>query len=210
MFGTDEAVPAPRRPSTLRRHMADEHGEVRDDKLDAQAAARRRLALAQIRQYGDPVLRMEAREVEAFDEDLRRLVDRMKALMEDAHGVGLAATQVGVLQRLFVVKPAEEDALALVNPRIVEAREETEVDDEGCLSLQGVLVPVERHTSLTLEGKDENGTELRLELEGLPARVVQHELDHLDGTLIIERTTDEARKVALATLRPKPILTAIG
>ena len=186
--------------------MADEHGEVRDDKLDAQAAARRRLALAQIRQYGDPVLRMEAREVEAFDEDLRRLVDRMKALMEDAHGVGLAATQVGVLQRLFVVKPAEEDALALVNPRIVEAREETEVDDEGCLSLQGVLVPVERSVAVTVEALDEHGDAVRLEFEELAARVVQHELDHLDGRLIIDRTDPASRRTALAALRPQPLL----
>ena len=194
------------------QELEDAQGELAGDaELDAEAQARRRLALAQIRQYPDPVLRMQAHEVEKFDDDLRGLVRRMRQLMLDANGVGLAATQVGVLQRVFVFRDREDEEMhTIVNPRITDRSDETEVDDEGCLSLQGVLVPVERHTSLTLEGKDENGTELRLELEGLPARVVQHELDHLDGTLIIERTTDEARKVALATLRPKPILTAIG
>ena len=194
------------------QELEDAQGELAGDaELDAEAQARRRLALAQIRQYPDPVLRMQAHEVEKFDDDLRGLVRRMRQLMLDANGVGLAATQVGVLQRVFVFRDREDEEMhTIVNPRITDRSDETEVDDEGCLSLQGVLVPVERHTSLTLEGKDENGTELRLELEGLPARVVQHELDHLDGTLIIERTTDEARKVALATLRPKPILTSIG
>jgi peptide deformylase len=186
--------------------VADEHGEIRDDELDAQQAARRRLALAQIRQYPDPVLRMTAREVETFDEDLARLVERMKALMDDAHGVGLAATQVGVLQRLFVLRPDEGDALALVNPRIVEASDGTATDDEGCLSLQGVLVPVERNVAITVEGVDETGRPLRLELEDLAARVVQHELDHLDGRLIIDRTDAASRREALATLRPQPQL----
>jgi peptide deformylase len=186
--------------------LADEHGEVRDDQLDAQQAARRRLALAQIRQYPDPVLRMTARDVEVFDEDLVRLVERMTALMEDAHGVGLAATQVGVLQRLFVLKPDEEDAQALVNPRIVEASDEMTTEDEGCLSLQGVLVPVERHARLTVEAVDEHGKPVRLELEELAARVVQHELDHLDGRLIIDRTDEASRREALATLRPQPLL----
>ena len=182
-----------------------------DSGLDAEGQARRRLALAQIRQYPDPVLRMQAREVEAFDDDLRGLIRRMRQLMLDANGVGLAATQVGILQRVFVFRDRDdEETHTIVNPNITKRSDETEIDDEGCLSLQGVLVPVERSTFVTLEGQDENGAVLRFELEGLPARVAQHELDHLDGTLIIDRTTDEARKQALATLRPKPILTAIG
>ena len=189
---------------------AEAQGQVaRDDELDAEAQARRRLALAQIRQYPDPVLRMRAHEVDTFDDVLQGLLRRMRQLMHDANGVGLAATQVGILQRVFVFQQDEEPR-AIVNPVITERSEELEADDEGCLSLQRVLVPVERNVSLTLEGKDESGEDLRLELEGLPARVVQHELDHLDGTLIIERTTDEARRQALATLRPKPILAAIG
>jgi peptide deformylase len=138
----------------------------------------------------------------------------MKALMHDASGVGLAATQVGVLRRLFVFQRAaadgddededtEPETLAIVNPAIVERGDETEVDDEGCLSLQGVLVPVERVTRLRIEGADERGNPVRHDLEALQARVVQHEVDHLDGTLILDRTTDEARREALGTLRPR-------
>ena len=176
--------------------------EREDRELDAQAQARRRVALAQIRQYPDAVLRMRAREVERFDDDLVRLADRMAHLMHDARGVGLAATQVGVLQRLFVFQPAgDEDVTAIVNPEITERTEETEVADEGCLSLQGVLVPVERAVAVTIEGQDLRGEPLRLELEEMDARVVQHELDHLDGVLMLERTRDEARREALATLR---------
>jgi peptide deformylase len=179
-----------------------EEEEREDRELDAQAQARRRVALAQIRQYPDAVLRMRAREVERFDDDLVRLADRMAHLMHDARGVGLAATQVGVLQRLFVFQPAgDEDVTAIVNPEITERTEETEVADEGCLSLQGVLVPVERAVAVTIEGQDLRGEPLRLELEEMDARVVQHELDHLDGVLMLERTDDEARREALATLR---------
>jgi peptide deformylase len=177
--------------------------------LDAETQARRQLALAQIRQYGDPVLRMRARDVSSFDQDLRRLVVRMRQLMHDARGVGLAATQVGILQRVFVFQKEEDEVLAVVNPVISERSGETETDDEGCLSLQGVTVPVERNLRVTVEGTDPEGKDLQIELEGHPARVVQHEIDHLDGTLIIDRTTDEARKEALATLRPQPILAAI-
>jgi peptide deformylase len=192
-----------------------EAGEITtEEQRDPEQEARRRLALAQIRQYPDPVLRMRAPEVETFDDDLLRLVERMKMLMRDASGVGLAATQVGVLRRLFVFQRTtadgdEEDAeretetLAIVNPTIVERGEETEVDDEGCLSLQGVLVPVERATRLRVEGADERGNPVRYDLEALPARVVQHEVDHLDGKLILDRTNDEARREALGTLRPR-------
>ena len=176
----------------------------RERERDPEAEARRQLALGQIRQYGDPVLRMQAREVEAFDDDLARLAERMKRLMTDASGVGLAGNQVGVLRRVVVIQQSPEDEpVALVNPRIVERSEATEVADEGCLSMQGVLVPVERSVTLTLEAHDERGEELRLELEELPARVVQHELDHLDGVLILDRTTDDARREALSLLRPR-------
>ena len=187
--------------------VSDEHGQIRDEELDAEREARRRLALAQIRQWPDPVLKMRAGEVEVFDDDLRRLTERMASLMEDANGVGLAATQAGVVRRVFVFRREEqEDVVAAVNPRIVDPSEERETEDEGCLSLQRVLVPVERHVSLTLEAQDLAGAPLRLELKGLDARVVQHEVDHLDGVLILERTTPEARREAMATLRPQPIL----
>ncbi len=181
----------------------EEVDEEREEKqFDAQAQARRRVALAQIRQYPDAVLRMRARDVDRFDDDLVRLADRMSHLMRDARGVGLAATQVGVLQRLLVFQPAErEDVAAIVNPEITRRTDETEVADEGCLSLQGVLVPVERATGLTIEGQDVRGEPLRLELTEIDARVVQHELDHLDGVLLLDRTDDESRRGALATLR---------
>jgi len=177
-----------------------------DARAEAEAEARRRFALGQIRQYGDPALRLTAHEVVEFDDDLRRLVERMTTLMHEAQGVGLAATQVGVLRRLFVFNPDGEGARAIVNPVIVESKDETASDDEGCLSLQGVRVPVERAVKITLEGKDENGEDVRWELDEYGSRVVQHELDHLDGVLIIDRTDDEHRKEALATLRPRAVL----
>jgi peptide deformylase len=183
-----------------------EHVSEADAREKAEAEARRRLALAQIRQYGDPALRLIAHDVEDFDDDLRRLVDRMIVLMHEAQGVGLAATQVGVLRRLFVFEPDEEGPRAIVNPVVAEKSQETELDDEGCLSLQGVKVPVERATWIVLEGKDPNGEDVRLELDEYASRVVQHELDHLDGVLIIDRTADEYRKEALATLRPRAVL----
>jgi peptide deformylase len=176
--------------------------EVDERELDAQEHARRRVALAQIRQYPDAVLRMRAREVEAFDDDLARLAEKMGRLMHDARGVGLAATQVGVLQRLFVFQRADDDEVtAIVNPEITKRSRSTDVADEGCLSLQGVLVPVERPVEVTIEGQDLSGAALTFELEEMDARVVQHELDHLDGVLMLERTDDESRKEALATLR---------
>lgn len=183
-------------------------GQIRaDGPLDADAEARRRVALAQIRQYPDPVLRLRARDVDAFDADVARLVERMTGLMRDANGVGLAATQVGVLRRVFVFQTGEdEEATALVNPEITARSNDADVADEGCLSLQGVLVPVERHVAVTVEARDVRGEPLRLELEGLPARVAQHELDHLDGVLILQRTDAESRREALARLRPDPLL----
>ena len=187
--------------------MADEAGQIKRDELDPEAAARRRTALAQIRQYPDPVLRMPAREVELFDDDLRRLLDRMTRLMVDANGIGLAGTQVGVLQRVAIIQPSRDDEpIALVNPSIVDTSRKRETDEEGCLSLQGVLVPVERHESVVVEASDGDGKSLRLKLEGLGARVAQHELDHLDGLLILDRTTPEARREALGVLRPQPLV----
>jgi peptide deformylase len=186
--------------------VADIEGQVRNEELDAEREARRRLALAQIRQYPDPVLRMEAKPVEEFDDELRRLIERMRALMVDAVGVGLAATQVGVLRRLFVFSRGDDDVTAIVNPEIVRRSDETETDDEGCLSLQGVVAPVERALSVRLEGLDEQGRQVGYDLEGAPARTAQHELDHLEGVLILDRTTPEARREALATLRPRVVL----
>jgi peptide deformylase len=186
--------------------VAQVEGEVRTGELDAEHEARRQLALAQIRQYPDPVLRMKAPPVEKFDDDLKRLVTRMGELMKDANGVGLAATQVGVLRRVFVFAPEEDKVAVLVNPEIVRRGDESDTDDEGCLSIQGVTMPVERSTSVRIEGRDERGDEVGYDFEGIVARIVQHELDHLDGTLILDRTTPEARREALGTLRPRLVI----
>ena len=140
-------------------------GQVIDEELDPERAARRQIALAQIRQYPDAALRMEARPVVDFDDELRSLVERMKLLMVDANGIGLAATQVGVLRRVFVFQRAEDEVAAIANPEIVERSEETEVSDEGCLSIQGITVPVERAFEVTIVGKDENGNDVRYELD---------------------------------------------
>ncbi len=174
---------------------------------DVEREARRLVALSRVRQYGDGVLRMKAREVEIFDDDLERLIERMTTLMHEANGVGLAANQVGVLSRLFVFVDAGENRV-LVNPVITKLSSDREIDDEGCLSLRDVLVPVERATRVTIEGFDASGERLELELELPSARVAQHELDHLDGVLIIDRTDDESRRAALAKLRPQPVLGA--
>ena len=189
-------------------HGDDEHDHVHAaDEHELEREARRLLALSRIRQYGDTALRMKAREVDVFDEELERLVERMTALMHEANGVGLAATQVGVLRRLFVFVDEGEDRV-LVNPTISKHSKETEIDDEGCLSLRDVLVPVERPRTVTIEGVDARGEPVKLELEPPSSRVVQHELDHLDGVLIIDRTDDESRRAALAKLRPQPVLGA--
>jgi len=188
--------------------MSEIEGQIREQELDAEHQARRRLALAQIRQYPDPALRMAARPVETFDDELRHLVERMRLLMVDASGVGLAATQLGILQRLFVFDTGEDEGeiAALVNPVITDRSDEAAVDDEGCLSLQGVLAPVERAIRIHIEGKNERGEDVAYDLEHAAARTAQHELDHLDGMLILDRTTPEARREALATLRPRVVL----
>ncbi len=186
--------------------MAEIEGQIKEEELDPEREARRRLALAQIRQYPDAALRLKARPVEEFDDDLRRLVERMKVLMHDACGVGLAAPQVGVLQRFFVFQADEDDVVAVANPEVVEEGGETSVTDEGCLSIQGVLVPVERPSTIKVVGRDEHGSEVRYELEEPYARIAQHERDHLDGVLILDRTTPEARREALSLLRPRIVL----
>ena len=189
--------------------MAKTQGQVRDERLDREQETRRRLALAQVRQYPDPVLRMRANEVEDFDEPLATLVERMAALMQDARGVGLAATQVGILQRVLVYQTAEEAPVtALVNPRIASMSDELETADEGCLSLgaSSVIAPVARATRIAVDAVSPQGEPIALDAEGLEARVIQHEVDHLDGILTLDRTDDEHRRAALAQLRPQPAL----
>ena len=187
--------------STTKGSRKERREEERADRIEA----RRQLALGQIRRYPDPVLRERAREVVEFSDDLRALVDRMNRLMDDAHGVGLAATQIGLLRRILVFRANEEDELAvLVNPVIVEKSEETTAEGEGCLSLPEVHVPVERFATVVVEGVDADGDDVRIEAEGLQSRVIQHEIDHLDGVLIFDRTTPEARREAMRALRPRP------
>jgi peptide deformylase len=172
--------------------------------LSEEARARRAAALAHVRQYGDPVLRSKARPVEVFDEDLRRELERMGQIMEDSIGIGLAATQVGHLRR-FLVYRVEHDSpiVALVNPEIEWSSKEAETAEEGCLSLIGVGVEVERPLHVRVRSQDENGDVQVIEASGLEARVIQHEMDHLDGVLILDRTSRDQRKAAVRTLRER-------
>ncbi|HZB75797.1 MAG TPA: peptide deformylase [Solirubrobacteraceae bacterium] len=192
--------------------MAEERDEVeRDpaDRLDPEMRARREAALKLVRKYGDPVLRSRALEIERFDGALREEVRRMGQLMHESLGIGLAATQVGVMHRVLVYRVESEGAIAaLVNPVIEWAGEETESMEEGCLSLPGVLVDVERAVHVRVRAQDERGEPLLIEASGLEARVIQHEIDHLDGVLIVDRTDRDQRKRAMRTLRdtvPAPL-----
>ena len=163
------------------------------------------MAKLNILRYPDPRLHTVAHPVENVDETVRQLVDDMLESMYAAEGVGLAATQVGILRRLFVFHDEGEDRV-IVNPVLTVRGNETEVDEEGCLSLGPIRMPVERAVEVTLDGFDAEGTAVHLELEGMSARVVQHELDHLDGKLIIDRTDPESRREAMAQLRPRLVL----
>lgn len=193
--------------------MGEVEGQVRTERLDAEQEARRRAALAQIRQYPDSVLRLQAREVDEFDGSLAALAERMTRLMQEARGVGLAANQVGILRRVLVYQAGEDEpATVLVNPRLTASSEERVTEDEGCLSLGAatVVVPVERAQAVTIEASTLSGEPLVVEAEGLEARVIQHEIDHLDGVLIIDRTTPEHRREALGKLRPQPVLAPLS
>jgi len=176
--------------------------EEEELELDPEAAARRAAALAQVRKFGDPVLRTRARPVDRFDDALAAEVEHMGRLMSDAMGVGLAATQVGVLHRVLVYRVGPHGPIAaLVNPEIEWKGRETEAIEEGCLSLPGVLLDVDRAIHVRVQGRDERGQPLMVEASGLEARVIQHEIDHLDGVLILDRATREARKEAMRALR---------
>jgi peptide deformylase len=170
--------------------------------LDPETRARRDAALRHVRKLGDPVLRAAALPVERFDESLAAEIERMGQLMHDALGVGLAATQLGVLHRLLVYQThAEDEVTALVNPVLEWTSEELEAAEEGCLSLPSVHVEVERPARVRVRAQDGTGAEVEIEAEGLEARVIQHEIDHLDGILILDRISREARKEAMRTMR---------
>lgn len=172
------------------------------ERLDPEVVARRDAALAHVRKFGDPILKTKARPVQRFDDVLRSEVERMGHLMNDALGIGLAATQVGVLHRLLVYRVQSDAPLsALVNPVIKWHSSEEEIAEEGCLSLPNVHVEVERPLHVRVEAQDEYGEPITVEASGLEARVIQHEMDHLDGVLILDRTPRDQRKDAMRALR---------
>jgi peptide deformylase len=172
------------------------------DRLDPETRARRDAALRHVRKYGDPSLRSRARPVERFDQALADEVRRMGELMNDALGIGLAATQLGVMHRVLVYRVEPDAPLGvLVNPRLEWKGAELETLEEGCLSLPGVGVDVERSVYVRVAAQDERGAPLTVEASGLEARVIQHEIDHLDGVLILDRTSRDQRKQAMRALR---------
>jgi len=176
--------------------------ETTDIPRREEVSRRQREADREIRVIGDPVLREHAREVTEFDRGLRKLAKRMIRIMHDAPGVGLAAPQVGVLQRLLVYD-VDDDPRVLVNPVLEEFSDETEEFDEGCLSVPGVTMPVGRSLSVRVRGRDVDGEPVDFLAEGFEARVIQHEADHLDGVLIVDRTSRSARAAALRALRER-------
>jgi peptide deformylase len=170
--------------------------------LDPETRARRDAALRHVRKFGDPVLRATALPVERFDAELAAEVQRMGELMHDALGVGLAATQLGVLHRVLVYKAyADDPVTVLVNPVFEWTSDELEIAEEGCLSLPGVHVEVERHAQVRVRAQDEAGKDLQVEAEGLEARVIQHEVDHLNGVLVLDRISRQERKEAMRAMR---------
>ena len=170
--------------------------------LDPETEARRVAAMSFIRHLGDPVLKSRATPVDRFDDSLLKQVNRMAGIMNDALGVGLAAPQLGISQRLLVYRVGPDaPVIALANPEIEWSSKDEETLDEGCLSIPGVLVDVERPVHVRVRAQDEHGEERVVEASGLEARVIQHEMDHLDGVLILERTSRDQRKRALKRLR---------
>jgi peptide deformylase len=156
----------------------------------------------EIRTFGDPVLKSRATSVKDFDESLERLAEDMKRIMRENEGVGLAANQIGRLKRIFVAS-LEDEEYAIVNPVVEERSEASEKDIEGCLSIPEIRVEVERSCAVTVSGKDPSGAPVRVEAEGVLARIFQHEIDHLDGVLILDRTDRESRKNALREIRER-------
>jgi peptide deformylase len=176
--------------------------EREEPALDPEVAARRAAAMSFIRRLGDPVLKSRATPVDRFDDSLRAQVSRMAGIMRDAFGMGLAAPQLGISQRLLVYTVGTDaPVIALANPEVEWSSEEQESVEEGCLSIPGITVDVDRPVHIRVRALDETGEERLLEASGLEARVIQHEIDHLDGVLILERTTRQQRKEALRELR---------
>lgn len=156
-------------------------------------------AMAQIRQFGDPVLKEESHDT-IVDDDLRQLAERMIRIMHEADGVGLAAPQIGILRKIIVFHIDEADHV-LINPQITWKSQETVTEPEGCLSLASMACDVERSEKVRVEGEDLEGSHKVYELEGIQARILQHEIDHLHGTMVINRTSREQRRELMARLR---------
>jgi peptide deformylase len=173
-----------------------------EERLDPELAARRAAALAHVRKFGDPVLRSKARPIEVFDDALRDEISRMAALMHDSMGIGLAATQIGALRRLLVYRVEHDSPInVLINPELEWSGKEKEWMEEGCLSLPRVHVEVERPIHVRVRAQDAAGEPITIEASGLEARVIQHEMDHLDGVLIVDRAPRDQRKEAMRALR---------
>ncbi len=187
--------------------MAEEAAEVAEEqppRLDPEVTARRDAALRYVRTFGDPVLRTKARPVEVFDDRLREEIRWMGRLMSEGLGIGLAATQVGAVRRILVYRVQHDSPInALVNPVLEWSSKQDEWMEEGCLSLPGVHVDVERPIHVRVRAQDETGETILLEASGLEARVVQHEIDHLDGTLILDRAPRDQRKEAMRAMRER-------
>jgi peptide deformylase len=170
--------------------------------IDPEVAARRAAALAHVRKFGDPVLKTRALPVDRFDDELGEEIRRMGVLMHDSFGIGLAATQLGTLHRVLVYRVEPDSPVnALVNPVLEWSSSDKEWMEEGCLSLPGVHVDVERPIHVRVRARDGGGDEILVEASGLEARVIQHEMDHLDGILILDRTARDQRKEAMRALR---------
>jgi peptide deformylase len=184
------------------QEVVEDPDETAEERQDPEVAARRAAAMAFIRRYGDPVLKSRATPVDRFDDGLRDQVARMGAIMRDAIGVGLAAPQVGLSQRLLVYQVGHDSpVIAVVNPEIEWSSKDEESLEEGCLSLPGVHIDVDRPIHVRVRAQDEHGERRLIEASGLEARVLQHEIDHLNGVLILERGSREQRKEAIRTLR---------
>ncbi|HEY7829974.1 MAG TPA: peptide deformylase [Solirubrobacteraceae bacterium] len=181
---------------------AEAEGSTPAPEHDPETLARRDAALRHVRKLGDPVLRATAVPVDRFDDSLRREIERMGELMHDSLGIGLAATQIGILHRVLVYRTdAEHDITALVNPVLEWESDEREIAEEGCLSLPGVHIEVERPARVRVSALDAEGKEVLVEAEELEARVIQHEIDHLNGVLILDRVSRSVRKEAMREMR---------
>jgi peptide deformylase len=199
------STPSSHRPIHTIDPVSDEgsvKAETEREQLEAELLERREAALARVVKFGDPVLKSKASPVVEFGPELRAEVERMAAIMRDAIGVGLAATQVGILRRVLVFQTGRDgEPIGLINPSIEWLSEEAVVSEEGCLSLPRVAMDVERPLHARVGGFDVEGEPVKIEASGLEARVLQHEIDHLDGVLILDRAPRAQRKAALRALR---------